>query len=165
MTQCLLLGFDYKIAAHIGPNRNKLSPMLTVLDTGVGPNLIREEVCPEKSLQNIDTTRHIANFRGSSRHKLHTLGIVNLTVQVGTQTNKVPFVAVRNLGADALVGCSCTDHYVEAIMCIECQIVFENGDVVPIQRQRALSPIVGPHYEPPTVSSRSKNSINAVRTV
>lgn len=95
---CQLRLFNYKVAADISLNRNSLSPMLTIIDTGAGPNLIRRAICLEKSLLNIDTTKHIANFRGSSLHKLHTLGIVKLTVQVGTQTNKLPFVVVRNLG-------------------------------------------------------------------
>ena len=163
---CQLRWFNYKVTAYIGSNRKHLIPMLTVVDTGAGPNLIREGACPEGALNNIDTTRRIANLRGASRYKLHTLGIVTLTVKVGTQVHRCPFIAVRNLGADALLGCSYTDHYVEATMCIKRHIVLENGDIVPIQRRRALPPTInGPPEEQPGVRTRASNSVNVVRTV
>ena len=123
-----------------------------------------ERSCPPKALKNIDTTRRLANLRGASRHKLHPLGIVTLIVQVGTQINRVQFVVVRNLGADALLDCSYTDHCVEAIMCIKRHIVLENSDIVPIQGRRALDPIQGAYREQRGVGSRQTNSVNAVST-
>ncbi len=95
---CQLRWFNYKITANIGTNRNNIVPMLTVIDTRAGTNLTREGACPAKALGTIDTSKRIANLRGASRHKLHTLGIVTLTVKIATQTCRVPFVVVRNLG-------------------------------------------------------------------
>ena len=103
-------------------------------------------------------------MRGASRHKLYTLVIVTLTVQVGSQVNRCLFVVVQNLVADALLGCSSTDQCVEAIMCRNKQIVLENGDIVPIQCRQALKPINGQQYEQPEVVNRASNSVNAIRT-
>ncbi len=67
-------------------------------------------------------------------------------------------------GSDALLECSYTDEFVKSIMCIRPHIVLENGDVVPIQRRRALIPIKGVMLEPNTVGTRAKNSINTICT-
>ncbi len=140
---CQLRWFNYKITANIGTDRNAFLPMLTVIDTGAGPNLIREGACPVKALETMDTSERIASLREASRHKLHTIGIVTLTVQVATKTSRVPFFVGRNLRTDALLGCSYSDEFVQAIMCIKRHIVLENGDIVPIQQRRALLPIKG----------------------
>ena len=41
--------FNYKVTAQIGRDRNILTSMLTLIDTGAGPNLIREGACPEET--------------------------------------------------------------------------------------------------------------------
>ena len=156
--------FNYKVTAQIGHNRNILTPMLTVIDTGAGPYLISEGAGSEETLRNIDTSKKIANLRGASCHKLHTLGIVTLAVKVGNKISRCLLVVVLNLEADALLGCSYTDLFVEAIMCIKLHIVLEDGDVVPIQRRRALVPIIEAQKERPEVGSRAYNAVNAVRT-
>ncbi len=147
--------------ANIGTNCNNRVSILTVIDTGAGPNLIMEGACPIKALETVDTSKRITNLRGASGHKLHTLGIVTLTVEISTKTNRVPFVVVSNLEADAFLGCNYTDEFVESIMSIKRHIVLENGDVVPVQRRRALIPIKGAISEPKTVGTRAKNSINS----
>ncbi len=138
--------------------------MLTVIDTGAGPNLIRLGAYPEVALRSMDTTRRIANLRGASRHQLHTLGIVNHMAQIATQFSRVPFVVVRNLGADALLGCSYTYEFKEAIMCTRRPIILENGEIVPIQRRKALKSISGDYEEQKAVESRAATSVNAVCT-
>lgn len=108
----------------------------------------------------MDSTKRIA----ASKHKLHSTGIVILDMKIATQINLVPFVVLRNLGADALLGCSYTDNFVEAIWFIKSLIVLENGKVVPIQCKRALVPIEEEFMEDKRVGTRHSNSIKEILT-
>ena len=49
-------------------------------------------------------------------------------------------------------------------MCIKRHIVLDNGDIIPIQRGRALDTIRGAQNERPEVGNRAYNAVNAVRT-
>ena len=52
---CYLSLFNYKVNALVGANRADQKHVLTVLDTGAGPNLIREGCCPQESLTKMRT--------------------------------------------------------------------------------------------------------------
>lgn len=160
---CTLRWYNYKVNASIGSSTQTLRRVLTVIDTGAGPNLIREGVCPPESLAAIDTSRPIANLASASRHRLDTLGVVILTVKVATKVARVPFIVVRNLGADALLGCTYQDAHVRSIHCEARTVELKNGDVAPIIRRRALEPIADDHAEPKTIGQRAENTHLQVR--
>ncbi len=53
---------NYKAEASIGPDTRSLRPMLTVLDTGAGPNLVRADLLPRAVLASCDSGRNIVNL-------------------------------------------------------------------------------------------------------
>ena len=79
-----LSAFNYKLLAHVGVDRKSLFRCITVLDTGTGPNLIRADLLPEHVIRTLDKDRKIVNLVSASNHRIETMGLLNLTVRVGT---------------------------------------------------------------------------------
>eukprot|EP00171_Calliarthron_tuberculosum_P022458 IDg22458t1 len=88
---CYLSQFNYKLDALIGPDTKTQQPLLTVLDTGAGPNLIRADLLPQRLLDELDRTREIVNIASASKHRLDVLGTLALTVTVESSTVRLPF--------------------------------------------------------------------------
>ncbi len=63
---CFLSTHNYKVEASIGPHTRSLRPMLTVLDTGAGPNLVRADLLPQAVLASCDSSRDIVTVVGFS---------------------------------------------------------------------------------------------------
>jgi len=51
---CSLSRYNYKVAAAIGENSSSLRTVLSVLDTGSGPNLVRASAVPQSLRSKID---------------------------------------------------------------------------------------------------------------
>ena len=154
---CFLSPRNYKVEARIGVNTSAQHELLTVLDTGAGPNLIRAAVLPQRLLQSLDP-RGVVRLANASKHRLDVLGVTQLVVTVGSLVTRQPFVVVRNLGTDALLGCTFADKHIEAIRCRKRVVELYNGDVIPIVR-RAAAPPNSPTIErcphvPPVVQTR-----------
>ena len=113
---CLLSPYNYKVEALIGRTRTLQSSYLTVLDTGAGPNLIWSDCLDTEALATVDTSPDIFNLASPTKHRLNTaLGIVTLTVTVASFTSRHPFVVVKELGTDVILGCTFLDSAVESI--------------------------------------------------
>jgi len=160
---CTLSGYNYKVNAMIGVGKRDAKHLLSVLDSGAGPSLIRRSCCPELALEKMMQEREVVNLRSATNHALDGLGIVNLSVTVGSQTVKTPFVVVENLGADVLLGCTYIDYHVKAIVPDERRVHLKNGDSVPIIRRQALKPVTRELPEGKFVGRRSTNNFNAIR--
>eukprot|EP00171_Calliarthron_tuberculosum_P003874 IDg3874t1 len=129
----------------------------------IWPNLIRAALLPRETLDSIDISREVVNLASASNHRLDVLGIVSLTVTVGTQTNRIPFVVVSQLGADAILGCSYIDQAIEDIKCQKRGVLLMNGDFVPVIRRRAAVPVPHELPERKTIGNRAKTHHNALR--
>ena len=160
---CRLSGFNYKVNARVGIGVRDAKTMLTVVDTGAGPSLIRLGACPKEALSAIDTKKPMANLRSASNHALDVIGVVYLTVIIGTHVAKTPFIVSRNLGADALLGCTYIDYHVDSIRPRRRVIILSNGDTVPIIRRQALRPVTSQLPEPATIGSRAAANFNSIR--
>lgn len=106
---CYLYQFNYKLDAQIGPCNKTQQILLTVLDTGEGPSLVRDDFLPQRLLEHIDRTREIVNNASASKHRLNVLGTLSLTVTVASSTVRLPFFAVRQLSTDVILGY----HYID----------------------------------------------------
>lgn len=160
---CRLSLYNYKLEAKIGTSRASQQWRLTVLDSGAGPNLIRAALLSPETISSLDTKREVVNLASASNHRLDVLGIVILTVTVGTQTNRVPFVVVKQLGADAILGCSYMDQAIEDIKCQKRGVLLLNGDFVPVTRRRASAPLCHGLPESKLLGNRAKTHHNALR--
>ena len=136
---CFLSPHNYKVEARIGVNSSAQHELLTVLDTGAGPNLIRAAVLPQRLLQSLDS-RGVVRLASASKHRLDVLGVTQLVVTVGSLVTRQPFVVVRNLGTDALLGCTFADKHIESIRCRKRVVELYNGDVISIVRRSAAPP-------------------------
>lgn len=112
---CALSKYNYKVEAHIGPTQSDCVAMSTVFDTGAGPNLIRADMRPDSTIVELDRNRQVVNLASASKRRLTTFGIVSLTIRVGSFVTRQPFVVCRQLGADAILGCTFIDTHTEAI--------------------------------------------------
>ncbi len=112
---CHLSQYSYKVNAMIGATREKQQQVLTVLDTGAGPNLIKASILPGGVLSSIDRDQEIVRLSSASNHPLDTVGIVTLTVIVGCKTCRQQFGRRPRLGADAILGCQYIDHEVKSL--------------------------------------------------
>ena len=137
---CLLSPYNYKVEALIGRTRTLQSSYLTVLDTGAGPNLIRSDCLDSEALATIDTSPDIVSLASATKHRLDTLGIVTLTVTVAGYTSRQPFVVVKELGTDAILGCTFLDSAVESIHPRKRYALVRNGNRTRLVRQLALEP-------------------------
>ncbi len=111
-----------------------MRPLLTVLDTCAGPNLIRADLLTPEVLASSDTKRPMANLASASNHHLDTMSIVKLTVEIASYAVLQPFVVVRQLGADSILACTYIDTHVEQVRPRMMFIQLANGVRVPIRR-------------------------------
>ena len=148
---CVLSSFNYKVEAFIGPSYTTTQRMLTVFDTGAGPNLIRADMVPQGTRM---FKRKIVNLASASKHRLETLGIVSLTVDLSGYVCKQPFVVTRNLAADAILGTTFTDRHCDKLSFRNRQVTLSDGTVVPIVRRLAGVPSRERQTESPTIQPR-----------
>ena len=137
---CLLSPYNYKVEAFIGRTRTLQSSYLTVLDTGAGPNLIRSDCFDTEALATVDTSPDLVNLASATEHRFDTIGIVTLTVTVAGYTSRQPFVVVKELGTDAILGCTFLDSAVESIHPRKRYALLRNGDRTQLVRQLAVEP-------------------------
>lgn len=155
---CFLSSFNYKVEASIGPDIQTLRPVLTVLDTGAGPNLIRADLLPPAALEACDKDREVVNLSSASNHRLETLGVLHLTVKIGNFTARQPFVVVRQLGADALLGCTFIDKHVQQVRPKMKMVELNDGTRAPIQRRPQVAATSRSSTENPRVRAPIKHS-------
>jgi hypothetical protein len=129
---CYLATRNDKVSATVGVSATVLTLVSAILDTGAGPNLIRETVLP----QDWECYRipgppafHIVDAGGRS---LLQKGNITLNVQLGTIKVQERFIVVEGLEAECILGCQLIDRQVQAILSKEKRVTLANGSVIPI---------------------------------
>eukprot|EP00171_Calliarthron_tuberculosum_P004090 IDg4090t1 len=92
---CHLSYFNYMLEARDGRTKDTQQQLLTVLDTGAGPNLIRSALLSEESLRPLENHKEVVNLSSASKHRLDVMGTLPLTVTVAEVTIRQRFVVVR----------------------------------------------------------------------
>ena len=154
---------QFKVNAKIGATKADQRYMLSVIDTGAGPHLIREGCAPPESLRKMVTTREIVNLTSASNNRLDVLGLVTFTVTVGSYSARVLFAVVRNLGADILLRVSYQLLHVENICPRKRIVELPNGDIVTMTMRQALKPVATELSERKLLGNRSLANYNAIR--
>ena len=139
---CMLSAYNYKVEASIRTNPNDWISFLSVADTGAGPNLIRADCVPPEVLAKVNSDRHVFNLASASKHKLHTIGIVNPHVNLGGYKCRQSFVVVRRRAADVILGCTFLDEHVESLHPRRRTMILTDGMTIPIRRRPAGTPTV-----------------------
>ena len=161
---CSLSSLNYKIEAYFNSHKETWRPLLCVLDTGTGPNLIRADLLPNDTLKKLDTSRAVVNLSSASGHGLDVLGITRLSVRVGSKVTSEDFVVSRQLSTDVLLGCHFIDSAIEDIHVQLRSVEPRNGEAVPIVRRRSSNdPTTKPTTESPRLSPRLISAHKALR--
>ena len=144
---CFLKKRNYKVHAELGVKVRGLKTdeqpdksaairrrlrYSAVLDTGVGPNLIRRGALPAEVI--LDSSKTTV-LRNASNKPMIVCGEVELQVRLGQHTAKAKFYVVEKLATDVLLGCDYCDKYVEAIKPRKRVVEMEDGTEVPIIRK------------------------------
>lgn len=124
---------NYKVYAGLGGSHSVIQRTLTILDTGAGPNFIREQELPEHVVGRL-RAGPLPEICDANNRPLNMLGTVNLVVQLGTFVVRDVFIVCRTLAAPAILGADFCDKYVEAIRPKKRHVELDDGTTVPIVR-------------------------------
>jgi hypothetical protein len=123
-----------------------------VLDTGSGPNLVREDILPKYlercRVPNIPLPR-ITNASGK---QILDKGVVVLYVQLGTTVHRVRFYVQPGLAVPCILGCNLINLHVKAILPKESKVYLHDGASVAIENE-SDSASKAPPREPATLAS------------
>ena len=104
---------NYKVSATVGVTTVVQTPVRAILDTGAGPNLVREAVLPEDWQCRRLTGEPECRIVGAGGRKLRQKGIIILLVQVGQLRLKTKFIVVEELAAECILGCQFINRHVQ----------------------------------------------------
>lgn len=128
-------------------------PVRAILDTGAGPNLIREEVLPEDWERSRLPGTPAYQIIGAGGRPLRQKGVIAMHVQLGTLRVQSRFVVVTSLAAECILGCQFINRHVRMILPKEKRVVLTNDNVVSILQDSADRPDSGKVPSPEQVSS------------
>ena len=164
---CKLSLYNYKVTASIGSSANAQTNLLWVFDTGTGPNLIILDVLSRQNIPRIDTSRQIANLTSASQHSLDCVGVIHLYVNVSNYVVKQPFIVVKQLSTDAILGTTFIDEHVDAIWVRRRIAVLTDGTILPIEKRHSPNTIRKPNetMRVETIQDKSHNIHVAQRCI
>jgi hypothetical protein len=123
-----------------------------VLDTGAGPNPVREDILPKDwerwRVPNIPLPR-IANASGK---QILSKGVLVLYVQLGTTVHRVRFYVAPGLAVPCILGCNFISLHFKAILPKEKKVDLHDGASVAIANE-SDSDSKAPPREPAMLAS------------
>ena len=105
---------NYKVSADIGPTVGLMSRVLSVSDTGAGPNLIRKYELPA-GLETLVSSRPTQDIGHASNRRLRTVGTIRMPVRLGRFVVTAEFIVCEKLVVPLILGADYCDRFVEAI--------------------------------------------------
>ena len=102
---------NYKVLANIGVTRRATQRFETILDTGAGSSFIRTNVLPDELLNKIRPLDDEPVIRDAGNRRVALRGSINLTVELGTRVEFVPFLVVDRLSTQVILGCDFCDKH------------------------------------------------------
>ena len=124
----------YKVYADIGPKVGLMSRVLSVLDTGAGPNLVRKSELPAgmETLVSFGLTQDIGD---ENNRLLRTVGTIKMPVRLGCFVTMAEFIVCEKLAVPLILGAHYCDRFVEAIYPRKKTAELADFSEVPIVRQ------------------------------
>ena len=125
---------NYKVFADIGTTAGLMSRVLSVLDTGAGPNLIRKSELPAglETLVSFGPTQDIGD---ANNRPLRTVGTIKMPMRLGRFVVTAEFIVCEKLALPLILGADYCDRFVEAIYPRKKTVELEDSSEVPIVRQ------------------------------
>jgi hypothetical protein len=155
---CPMATRNYKVSATVGVSATVLTPVYAILDTGAGPNLIRESALPEDWERYRLPGLPAFHIVGAGCRRLLQKGNITLTVQLGMLEVQAHFIVAQGLAVECILGCQFIDRQVQAILPREKRVTLANGSVIPILQDSDPHPVAGqptpPKELPPSTKVR-----------
>jgi RNase H-like domain found in reverse transcriptase/Reverse transcriptase (RNA-dependent DNA polymerase)/Integrase zinc binding domain/Chromo (CHRromatin Organisation MOdifier) domain/Integrase core domain len=123
---------NYKLCVSIGATANVLTPVRAVLDTGAGPNLIREDVLPKDWERLLIQDVALPRITNASGKRMPARGVIVLYVQVGGLLKRVRFFVTPGLAVPCILGCGFINLHVKTIHPKERRVELTEGGSVAI---------------------------------
>jgi hypothetical protein len=111
----LFQSHNYKLGVSIGLTRAVLFPVRSVLDTGAGPNLVREDVLPSGWDCSLIPNQPLPQITNASGKRMPVKGVIILILQVGNLVRRVRFYVTPGLGVPCILGCNFINLHVRSI--------------------------------------------------
>ncbi len=162
----LLVARNYKVDAYIGFGKNALRQVNTVLDTGCGPNLPREDQLPPGWRQYEVPQTDPCQLTSASHTAIAISARIRMTVQLGEFAIRTHFLVVPSLAVECILGTAYTNRYVKSIHCIDREVEVLDGTAVPIQAIHGEGSDAPPTTQKePTPGLRASNSNRVVLSI
>jgi RNase H-like domain found in reverse transcriptase/Reverse transcriptase (RNA-dependent DNA polymerase)/Integrase zinc binding domain/Integrase core domain/Chromo (CHRromatin Organisation MOdifier) domain/Retroviral aspartyl protease len=116
------------------------TPVRAILDTGAGPNLIREEVLQEDWERYRVRDEPAYNIVGAGGRRLRQKGVILLHVELGNLRARARFVVVPGLAAECILGCQFINRHVRNILPRERRVTLSNDSVISILHDSGSPP-------------------------
>jgi hypothetical protein len=130
----LLVSRNYKVSATVGVTTAASTIVRAILDTGAGPNLIREEVLPEPWARYRVANAPVFNVLSAGGRRLRQKGVVTLFVQLCNLDTHSRFLVVTSLAAECILCFQYIDRYIRTILPKEKRILMSDDSVILILR-------------------------------
>ena len=133
----------YKVTVLMGCNLIQMQTVDAVLDTGAGPNVIRESLLPHGWQRYAQRATNLPRIRDANNRRLNVEGILPMILDMGSQRFRASFLVCKDLAVPAILGCSFIQRFVEAILPQEHKVVLKYGGAIAIQsrKQRTVASI------------------------
>ena len=125
---------NYKVVIEYGSSASDLQEGAAVLDTGAGPNCIREDAVPQGARSKIreDPDYRVFDANGNA---LSLRGVVTLRVRAGRRLVKTDFIVCQTLQVALILGTEFIDRQVEQIRPGDQTMRYWDGTTIPIHRE------------------------------
>ena len=120
----------------MGCNLIHMHTVDAVLDTGAGPNLIRESLLPQGWQRYAQRAKSLPRIRDANNRRLNVEGILPMILDMGSQRFRASFLVCKDLAVPAILGCSFIQRFVEAILPQENKVVLKYGGAIAIQSRK-----------------------------
>ena len=119
----LLRTDHYKVIVLIGCHRMVMHSVEAVLDTGAGPNLVRESMLPSDWRRYASSAAKHPRIRDANNRRLNVECVVSLHLNIGGQRLRQSFLFCKELAVPAILGCAFIRRFVEAILPLQNKVV------------------------------------------
>jgi hypothetical protein len=128
----LFQSLNYKLCVSIGATANIQTPLRAVLDTGAGPNLVREDVLPKGWERLLVPDVALPRITNASGIRMSARGVIVLFVQVVGLSKRVRFYVTPGQAVPFFLGCGFINLYVKTIHPRERRVELTEGGSVAI---------------------------------
>lgn len=104
-----------KVYADLGVNSRLLTKLLTILNTGGGPNFVRNDVFPSRYKRMLEPAA-LTSPNDANNRPQRAVEQVSLSIRLGKLQAKYGLFVCQRLAAIVILGCKFCDYNVQSIL-------------------------------------------------